>query len=89
MSTTGKRVFPRIVEAVIQAKSIPEDGTTAETIRTDAAAILALVAECSEEVVVAALQNQGFHGDAYRSTLRALVAEATARRTARTANSLG
>ena len=85
MSVAGKRVFPSIVESVIAAKSDIQE-RTADTIRSDSAAILeALVADLDESAVLDALRNQGFASAAYRSTLRALAEVARTRRAARVA----
>ena len=89
MSVTGKRRLPSVIEAAIAGKLDIKE-VTAETLRSDAAAILeAVVAEFDEQAVVSALDNQGFDGKSYRSTLRALVDVAQQRRSARLAGSTG
>jgi hypothetical protein len=85
-AVAGKRRFPSLIEAVIEAKGDRIQEGTAVTIRTDAAVILeSLVAEFSAEVVLASLRNQGVAADAYRSTLYALAELARARRAERLA----
>jgi hypothetical protein len=81
MSTTGKRRFRRIVEAVIEAQGANWKSITGDTARGDAEAILeAVVAELGVEPVVTALDHQGLKGEAYRYLIAPLVAEAQSRR---------
>ena len=80
MSVAGKRRLPSIIEEAI-ARKVGIKRITAETFRTDAAAILeSLLAQYDEDVVVDAMNNQGFEGKAYRSTIRALAKIASERR---------
>ena len=77
----SKRKFPSVVEHVVEQKAYPTETTSADTFRSDSAAILeSLVAEFGEEIIVTAMNNQGFEGYSYRSTLKALAVEAIQRR---------
>lgn len=85
MGVAGKRKFPSIIQALIEAKREIGD-TYVPTLHTDAGCILeALVAELDEDMVLRTLANQGLDAKAYRSTLRALVEIAKARRVERLA----
>ena len=87
MSVAGKRRFPSVIEAAIAAKPDIKE-ITADTFRSDAAAILeSLVAEFDEQVLLDSLTHQGFDAKAYRSTLRGLVDVARPRRPERLAGS--
>ena len=80
MSVAGKRRFPSVIEAAILAKPDIKE-ITADTFRSDAAAILeSLVAKFDEQVLLEALAHQGFDAKAYRSTLRGLIEIARIRR---------
>ena len=83
MSTSGIRRFRSVIEEAICAK--PDlKRISADTFRGDAAAILeSLLAELSEDAILGAMNHQGFKGEAYLSTLRALVAVAKERRSLR------
>jgi len=83
MSTSGIRRFRSVIEEAIGAK--PDlKRISADTFRGDAAAILeSLLAELSEDAILGAMNHQGFKGEAYLSTLRALVAVAKERRSLR------
>ena len=88
MSVKGKRRFPSVIEAAISEKSEIKE-ITADTIRSDAAAILeALVAEFDEQAILLAMNNQGFAGKAYLSTLRSLIEVAQKRRPDRLAGAM-
>lgn len=77
--------FPSIIESMMEAKGDVADNYR-PTLHTDAGCILeALVAEFDEEIVAAALRNQGLKADAYRSALRALTEIAKQCRLARKA----
>ena len=70
MSVTGKRRFQSIIEEAISSKTKIE-AITADTFRSDAAAILeSLIAEFDEDTVLAAMSHQGFEAKAYCSTSR-------------------
>jgi hypothetical protein len=89
MSVAGKRRFRSIIEEAISSKANVA-AVTAATFRSDAAAILeSLAAELDESVVLEAMNHQGFEGDAYRSTIRALAIVARDRRPLRNAGSRG
>jgi hypothetical protein len=80
MGVAGKRKFPSIIQAMIDAKGAIGENYV-PTLHTDAGCILeALVAELDEDTILRALTNQGLEAKAYRSTLRALVEIARARR---------
>ena len=80
MSTGGKRRLRNIVEATISLK-VGIKPTTAKTLRSDAAAILeSVLGELDENAVVAALDNQGLEGNAYRPAIRVLAKIARERR---------
>lgn len=83
MNVTGKRRFKSIVEEAISSKTEIK-AITADTFRSDTAAILeSLLAEFKENVVVDAMDHQGFEGKAYRSTIRTLAAIVRERRSLR------
>ena len=87
MSVTGKRRFKSVIEQVITSKPALV-AISADTIRSDAAAILeSLLAEYDESAVLAALAHQGFDAEAYRFTARALANVARERRPLRKAGS--
>ena len=87
MSATGKRRLPSIIEEAISSKA-EIAAITAVTFRSDAAVILeALVAEFDEDVVLKAMNHQGFEAKAYRSTIKALATIAKERRSLRQAGS--
>jgi len=80
MSVAGKRRYPSVIEAAIAARSGIKE-ITAETFRSDAAAILeSLVGEWDEETILVAMTRQGFDAKAYGCTLRSLVKIARRRR---------
>lgn len=80
MSVAGKRRFPSVIETAISAKTGIKE-ITADTFRSDAAAILeSIVAEFAEKDILKAVENQGFTAEAYLNTLRALVEVAKERR---------
>lgn len=87
MSVAGKRRFRSVIEEAISSKpNIAE--ITADTFRSDAAAILeAMIAEFDESDVLKAMSNQGFKAEAYRSTIKALAKTARERRLHRKAGS--
>jgi hypothetical protein len=83
MSVKGKRRFRSIVEEAISSK-IGIAPITAQTLRSDAAAILeSVLGELNEESIVNAMRQQGFEADAYRSSIRSLGAVARQRRALR------
>ena len=85
MGVAGKRKYPSIIQAMIEAKGVIDDDYL-PTLHTDAGCILeALVADFDEDTVLKALANQGLNAKAYRSTLKALVEIAKARRIERLA----
>jgi hypothetical protein len=87
VSVTGKRRFRSIIEAAISSKANIEK-ITADTFRSDAAAILeSLIGEFDENIVLEAMNHQGFEAEAYRSSIRALAAVARERRPLRRAGS--
>jgi hypothetical protein len=87
MSVIGKRRFRSIIEEVISSK-VSIEPITADTFRSDAAAILeSLIGEFDEDIVLKAMNHQGFEAEAYRSTIRALATVARERRPLRKAGS--
>jgi len=83
----GKRRFPSIIEKAISSKARIQ-AITADTFRSDAAAILeSLIAELDEDAVLDAMNNQGFAAKSYCATIRALAAVARERRLLRKAGS--
>lgn len=85
MSAAGKRRFRSVIEEAISSKPNIAD-ITADTFRSDAAAILeAMIAEFDESDVLKAMRNQGFKAEAYRSTIKALAKVASERRLQRKA----
>jgi hypothetical protein len=87
MSVNGKRRFRSVIEEAISLK-VGIATITADTFRSDAAAILeSVMAEFDEEMVLKAMKRQGFEAEAYRSSIRALAAVARERRLLRNAGS--
>ena len=69
-----------VIEEAIHSKPHLKE-ISAKTLRSDAAAILeSLLAELSEEVVLLAMNDQGFEGKAYMSSARAIADVARERR---------
>ena len=87
MSVAGKRRFKSVIEDAISSKADIAP-ITADTFRSDAAAILeSLIAELDESAVLQAMNHQGFEAEAYLSTIRALAVIAKERRPQRQAGS--
>jgi hypothetical protein len=81
-----KRVpHPSIIEAAIKAKGDDYAESSAQTLRSDALAILeSLVVDIDDTTVIEALKKQGFKpSGSYITTLHALTAVARKRRPAR------
>ena len=75
-----KKRLVSVIEETISSKPNLKI-VSAETLRSDAAAILeSLLAELPEDAVLAAMNNQGFEGKAYMSSARAIALIARRRR---------
>jgi hypothetical protein len=80
--TYKRKPHESLIEEAIRAKGPEFAASSAQTLRTDALAILeSFVAEVSEETVMNALSNQGFRSSgSYLTSLRALAEVARSRR---------